>query len=203
MLIICRTWTVVHILHATEMVAETRGWRRSGSLKAGVSAVIKRLSWWFWRRFYEERWPESFTGRRGRLLQKWERGRDGGCFRCGGGRLVVGLATCVELVVALVGGWNGREREGEKKNCINRAEMLVFGRLWTWNPPPFIGSGRGQFCLHRGKISSPWFDWKYPNHWFKVCTLNCQIWQSKAARVGYFRPVTGAFLMFIGLNERY
>jgi hypothetical protein len=34
---------------------------------------------------------------------------------------VVGLATCVELVVALVGGWNGREREGEKKNCINRA----------------------------------------------------------------------------------
>jgi hypothetical protein len=33
--------------------------------------------------------------------------------------------------------------------------------------------------------------------------LNCQIWQSKVARVGYFRSVTGAFLMFIGLNGRY
>jgi hypothetical protein len=38
---------MVHVLHATEMAAENRGWRRSGSLEAGVSAVIKRLSWWF------------------------------------------------------------------------------------------------------------------------------------------------------------
>jgi hypothetical protein len=93
MLIICRTWTVVHVLHATKMVTKTGGWRRSSSLKAGVLAVIKRLSWWFWRRFYEERWSESFTGRKERLLQKWERGRNGGCFRCGVGQLVVGLAT--------------------------------------------------------------------------------------------------------------
>jgi len=94
MLIICRTWTMVHVLHATEMAAENGGWRRSGSHEAGVSAVIKRLSWWFWRRFCEERWPESSTGRRWRLLQKWERGRNSGCFRRGGGRLVVGIATC-------------------------------------------------------------------------------------------------------------
>jgi hypothetical protein len=33
-----------------------------------------------------------------------------------------------------------------------------------------------------------------------VCTSNCQIWQSKAARGGQFRPVVGAVLMFIGLN---
>jgi len=127
MLIICRTWTVVHVLHATEMVTEKRGWRRSGSLEAGVSAMIKRLSWWFWRRFCEERWSESFTGRRGRLLQKWERGRNGGCFRRGGGRLVVKLATCG----GASGGWNGKEREGEKKLQKRRVEGLVFSRLWT------------------------------------------------------------------------
>jgi len=38
---------VVHVLHATEMVAENGEWQRSGSLEAGVSAMIKRLSWWF------------------------------------------------------------------------------------------------------------------------------------------------------------
>ena len=127
MLIICRTWTVVHVLHATEMVTENRGWWRSGSLEARVSVVIKRLSWWFWWRFCEERWSESFTGRRGRFLQKWERGRNGGCFRRGGGRLVVKLATCG----GAGGGWNGKEREGEKKLQKRGAEGLVFGRLWT------------------------------------------------------------------------
>jgi len=69
MLIIYKTWTVVHVLHATEMVTENRGRRRSSSLEAGVSAVIKRLSWWFLRRFCEKWWSESFTGRRGRLLK--------------------------------------------------------------------------------------------------------------------------------------
>jgi hypothetical protein len=29
------------------MVAENGEWQRSGSLEAGVSAMIKRLSWWF------------------------------------------------------------------------------------------------------------------------------------------------------------
>jgi len=78
-----------------------------------------------------------------------------------------------------------------------------FSSLKPWNPPLFIGGGKGQSCLCRGKIFSPWFDWKNPNRRFKVCTLNCQIWQSKAAWVGYFRPVTGAVLMFIGLNGWY
>jgi hypothetical protein len=34
-----------------------------------------------------------------------------------------------KLVVALVGGWNGGEREGEKKLQKRGAEGLVFGRL--------------------------------------------------------------------------
>jgi hypothetical protein len=41
-----------------------------------------------------------------------------------------------KLVVALVGGWNGGEGEGERKNCRNGAERLVFGRLWTRFSPP-------------------------------------------------------------------
>jgi hypothetical protein len=76
-----------------------------------------------------------------------------------------------------------------------------FSSLRTWNPPLFIGSW-GQSCLHEGKIFSPWCDWKNPNRWFKMYTLNYQIWQSKAARVGYFRPVPGAVLTFIGLNRQ-
>jgi len=72
-LIICRTWTIVHVLHATEMVAENGGWLRYGSLEAGVLAVIRRLSWWFCRRHCEEWWPESITGERRRILKRWER----------------------------------------------------------------------------------------------------------------------------------
>jgi len=125
MLIICSMWTVVHVLHATEVVAETEGWRRSGLLKEGVSAVIKRIRWWFWRCFYEERWLESFTWRRGRLLQKWERGRNDGCFRRGGGRLVVGIASC-GAAGGGSGWWLERRREREIKNCKNGGQRGWF-----------------------------------------------------------------------------
>jgi hypothetical protein len=40
------------------MVAENGGWQRSGSLDKEIS-VIRRLSWWFGRHCWEERWPES------------------------------------------------------------------------------------------------------------------------------------------------
>ena len=77
---------------------------------------------------------------------------------------------------------------------------LIFFSPRPWNPSLFIGGGRGQSCLHEGKIFSPWFDWRHSNRWFKICTSNCQIWQSKAARGGHFRPVIGAVLTFIGLT---
>jgi hypothetical protein len=131
-LIICRTWTVVHVLHATKMVAENGGWRRRDSLDEGVSTMIRRLSWWFGRHCWEERWPESFTGRRGRLLQKWEKGTNGGYFRYGGGRLVVRLATCGGAGGGEDGGGFGwwlerrKEREGEKKIVEMRGRGACF-----------------------------------------------------------------------------
>jgi hypothetical protein len=76
----------------------------------------------------------------------------------------------------------------------------IFFLLRTWKLLLFIGGGRGQSCLHEGKLFSPWFEWKNPDRPFKVCTSNCQIWQSKAAQGGHFRPIVGAVLMFIGLN---
>jgi len=103
-------------------------------------------------------------------------------------------------------GWEGESRkrwkQGRKDGFLSTLH-LIFLSLRPWNPPLFIGGGKGQSCLHEGKIFSPWFDWKHPNRQFKVCTSNCQIWQSKAARGGHFRPATGALLTFIGLNGPY
>ena len=57
-------------------------------------------------------------GRKKKRLQRREKGWKEKRKSCGGS-LVVGWWLCwlpvVELVVALVGGWNGGEREGEKK----------------------------------------------------------------------------------------
>ena len=179
MLIICRTWTVVHVLHATEMVAENEGCRRSGSLEAGVSAVIRRLCWWFWWRRWEEWWPESITGEGRRILQRWERGRNGDCFRNEGDQRVVGLATCG----GAGGGSNGGGREGET-NCRNEGRgagflptlVPIFSSPRPGNPPLFIGGGREQSCLYQEKISALDSVGKDPNHCLKVGILSCQIW---------------------------
>jgi len=127
------------------------GRRSSGSLDKGVSVVIRRLNWLFrWCR-WEERWPESITGKGRRILQRWERGRNDECFWRGGGWLVVGIATYGGSGGGEAGGgWNGGEREGEK-NCRNRGRRAGF---WpTFNPifsffrsstePVFISGGRG------------------------------------------------------------
>jgi len=76
---------VVHVLHATEMAAENEGWRRSDSLEAGVSAVIKRLSWWSLGGavvgvVHEEKMKTSAEVRERKkrwLFQAWE------CLACG------------------------------------------------------------------------------------------------------------------------
>ena len=56
--------------------------------------------------------------------------------------LRLGQLPVVELVVALVGGWNDREREGrERTRCRkekekNRGVWLVFCQIWTRFYPP-------------------------------------------------------------------
>ena len=80
-------------------------------------------------------------GRKKKKLQRREKGwkekresRDGW--------LVVSWSLCwllvVQLVAALVGSWNGgeREREGEKKLQKPGVERLVFGQFWTRFSPP-------------------------------------------------------------------
>jgi hypothetical protein len=60
-----------------------------------------------------------------------------------------------KLVVALVGGWNSGEREGEKK-LQKRGKKVgfwltldpIFSSLRPSNPPLFIDGGKGQSCLH-------------------------------------------------------
>ena len=96
----------------------------------------------------------------------------------------------------------------EEKNCINGGRGAgfwpildpIFSSLRPWNAALFIGGGRGTFCLSWCQIVAFGLVGKHPNRCFKVCTSNCQIWQSKAAPVAYFRPVTGAVFMLIGLN---
>jgi len=92
--------------------------------------------------------------------------------------------------MALVGGWNGGEREGEKKLQKQGKKAgfwptldLIFSSLRPSNPPLFIGDARGQVCLHYGKFSA--FDsvGKDPNRWFKVSMVHCQICRKRLPEV--------------------
>ena len=50
---------------------------------------------------------------------------------------------------------------------------------------------------------SPWFGWEGFQSLVQIGTMNCQMWQFKAAWGGYFRPVCGAAMLSVGLNEPY
>ena len=89
-----------------------------------------------WQRWWPvaELWPaEEKEERRNRFTEERE-------------RVTVAIGwwlTVVELVVekpmvALFGGWDGGEREEEKKNCRDGGRGWFFGRLWTlFSPPSF------------------------------------------------------------------
>jgi hypothetical protein len=89
----------------------------------------------------------------------------------------------VELVVALVGSWNGKEKEGEKKNLQKQGvEGLVladfepdFFPAQAMKSTPIYRGWKMYSCLHREKISALDSIGKDSNHWFKVSTMNCQI----------------------------
>jgi hypothetical protein len=82
-----------------------------------------------------------------------------------------------------------REREGRKFMVVAKIGRetdflltlnLIFSSLGPWNPPLFIGGGRGTCCLLWCQILALNSVGRDPNHWLKVGTRNCQIWQLKA-----------------------
>jgi len=213
MLIICRTWTVVHVLHATEMAAK---------MEVGGGEDYRER----WSRIWSGGWADGFGGVTGvNGGRSRSRGKEKGF--CRGEREEeavtvsgVGWPACGWASYLWWRWWWGdrcewwrwlkatMERERRERTAVKTGEQAGFfwfldpnfSLLRTCNLLLFIGGGRGKSSLHEGKTFSPWFEWKNPDRPFKVCTSNCQIWQSKAARGGHFRPVVGAVLMFIGLN---
>jgi hypothetical protein len=96
-----------------------------------------------------------------------------------------------KLMVALVGWWDGGEREvaETRKRLVFWPNFdPTFFMLRPWNPHLFIGGGIGFSCLHRGELSALDSAGKNLNRWFKVVILNYQIWQFKPVWGGHFRP---------------
>ena len=143
-------------------------------MKVGGGATHSKQESRLWSRglaggLWEERWSESSTRRRWRLLQKWEKGRNGGCFRRGSVQLVVGIATC--------GGANGGEAAGgpgwwlERRRERGREKLQKRGQ-WGW----FLVDFGPKFSLPYAMKCSPIYRrWKMnilslmvPNHglWF-------------------------------------
>ena len=100
-----------------------------------------------------------------------------------------------------VGVWRPRWREREERKFIVVAKIgretyflltlnLVFSSLGPWNPLLFIGGGRRTCCLLWCQILALNSVGKDPNHWLKVSTRNCQIWQLKVALVDLFRAAS-------------
>jgi len=102
-------------------------------------------------------------------------------------------------------GGERRKREkswlGTENGCFFQHFDPIFFFFMPWNPPLFIEDGRGQSCLHRRKLSALNSVRNDRNRWFKVGTMNCQIWQLKAALGGHFKPAPGTLCYHSALTS--
>jgi len=67
-----------------------------------------------------------------------------------------------------------KDENKEKPDFLPSLNQIFF-TLRPWNPPPFIGGGKGQSCLHWRNISALDSAEKDYNRWFKVGNMNFQI----------------------------
>jgi hypothetical protein len=94
-------------------------------------------------------------------------------------------------------GKRGRERKKLQKQGVDGLVLadfkLIFFPTQAMKSTPIYRGWKRVFLSSHGEISALDSVGKDLNHWFKVSTMNCQIWQFKAAWVGYFRLVPRSF----------
>jgi len=169
--------TYSYCSHSTcnQTVAEAIDGRSEVGPCGGEGAAVIGLEW-SWRRCWWKKWWRCWL-----LVAEEERRRKsaegegrprGGCpYRWWGfgfvGRLSSRLLVEEKGFCGVFNGWR-RGGEREKRNVQKPEKKLVFlltldpifSSLTPWTPPPFIDSGRGKSCLHRGKLFNPWFGWE-------------------------------------------
>jgi len=101
--------------------------------------------------------------------------------------------------------WRRKKEEETEEENLQREEG---GRLVFWltldpifsslrpsNPPLFIGGGRGQSRLHKGKLSALDSVGKDPNRWLKLGMVHCQIAAAGCLRCPLWSGATSVYVL--------
>jgi hypothetical protein len=90
-----------------------------------------------------------------------------------------------------IGGEEKKNRDWGEASFLPILDPNLFSSN-AWNPPLFIGGGRGTLCLFWKKILALDSNRKDPNCWFKVVIMVWKSWQLKATLSCPFKGYTAA-----------